>query len=177
MGRSQDKRKIFEQLLGQGIATLHLDARRPGVIVPVRHTCDEWLVLNYSYRYGIADFTFDDVRVFASLSFQGRPVGCSVPWEAVFAITDATRTQGLLWRDDLPPEVQARLDSGAMATGATAKKKRATRPSASETADAAAPEPEGAKPGLRLLDGGRSGAAVDPQTDKPRKVVHLRRIK
>ena len=43
-------------------------------------------IFNYSYRYHIADFNFDDSEVVASLSFGGNPFQCVVPWNAVMGI-------------------------------------------------------------------------------------------
>ena len=66
--RRSSKQAVFAEMLEQGIAALHLDARRPGVEVPPDLSGRCWLVLNYSYRYNIDDFRFDGQQVFASLS-------------------------------------------------------------------------------------------------------------
>ncbi len=95
---------VFSELLELGITALHLDARAEGVRVPPWLRDRGWLVLNYSYRYNIADFEFDEQGVFASLSFGGRPFPCWVPWSAVFAISDADQQRLLLWPERIPSD-------------------------------------------------------------------------
>ncbi len=110
--RAVQKRKLFEELLGQGIAALHLDPRAAGVQLP-RYLKDQpVLVLNYSYRYGVGDFRFDDKVVEATLSFSKQPSFCIVPWSAVFAVTTDARTQGSVWQEDLPEELGHRELAG-----------------------------------------------------------------
>lgn len=80
------KKEFFSRALQGGIASLYLDPRVQGVTVPDRFRGSPTLVLNYSYRYHIADFNFDDEKVVASLSFGGMPFQCIVPWDAVIGI-------------------------------------------------------------------------------------------
>jgi hypothetical protein len=82
----QVKREFFSKALQGGIATVYLDPRIPGVRVPEKLKGQELLVLNYSYRYHIADFNFDEKCIVASLSFSGYPYQCVVPWDAVMGI-------------------------------------------------------------------------------------------
>lgn len=82
----QTKKEFFSRALQGGIASLYLAPTTKGVVVPERFRGTSELVLNYSYRYHIADFNFDDERVVASLSFSGFPFQCVVPWDAVIGI-------------------------------------------------------------------------------------------
>lgn len=175
--RAVQKRKLFEQLLGEGIAALHLDPRVAGVYLPSYLTDQPVLVLNYSYRYGVGDFRFDDKVVEATLSFSRQPYFCIVPWSAVFAVTTDARTEGSVWQEDLPPELGQREMAGGppgddaparpKPSLATARKLRsgAARPAAVKPARAklAVAEPAGdarladsssakpTRPGLRLV--------------------------
>jgi stringent starvation protein B len=87
------------------VAMVHLDARRPGVVVPAQFTGDAHLRLNLSYRYGIPDLVVDGQRIQATLSFGGRQFQCILPWEAVFGITSNASGDGQVWPEDLPVEV------------------------------------------------------------------------
>jgi stringent starvation protein B len=111
--RAQQKRKLFETLLEAGVAALHLDPRAAGVAVPGHLTDQPVLVLNFSFRYGVKDFRFDDKGVEASLSFSRQPFYCVVPWSAVFAVTSDDRTQGSVWQEDLPEELGEREPAGS----------------------------------------------------------------
>jgi len=87
---------------------VHLDARRPGVIVPPQHANDAHLRLNLCYRYSIPDFEIDDRRVQATLSFSGTSFQCILPWESIFGITSHAG-DGQVWPEDLPTEVMQTL--------------------------------------------------------------------
>jgi len=152
--RAREKRKLFATLLETGITALHLDPRRPGVIVPGRFADQSWLVLNYSYRYGIADFRFDDQVVEASLSFAGQPFYCRVPWQAVFAMTDSTRQRGRIWHDEVPADVDDAVQGG-----------RATPPESHGTAPRDPPR-DGA-PSLRAVQGQGEGSAERAARPRP----------
>ena len=59
------------------------DPRIKGVSVPAHFADRSELVLNFSHRFFIDDFTYDERAVCASLSFSGRPYFCVVPWASV----------------------------------------------------------------------------------------------
>lgn len=200
--RAREKKKLFMTLLESGITALHLDPRRVGVIVPGRFRIQNWLVLNYSYRYGIADFRFDDQIIEATLSFGGQPFYCRVPWSAVFAITDSTRQRGRIWHDEVPSDVDDAVRSGAAEPPTIASGDTVPRPVSiravpagkfnGSTLDAPQRPPTATdrKPiGLQLIAGGRTQSdpqqpPPEPPTDSPigpdsarPKGSHLRRVK
>jgi stringent starvation protein B len=98
------KKETLLQFLQRGVAMVHLDARRPGVIVPPQYASEAHLRLNLSYRYKIPDFEIDERRVQATLSFGGRPFRCHLPWDSIFGIT-SHGGDGQVWPEDLPREV------------------------------------------------------------------------
>lgn len=176
--RHGEKRRCFERLLDLGVATLHLDPRKPGVQVPKKFAGQEMLLLNYSYRYHIQDFRFDDREVVATLTFQGVPFQCVVPWTSVFAVTNPAR-EGLVWEEDVPAELlQTAADPDAQPEPAPAPPRPKLAPR-KKPALASAPEPPAEppaapRPGLQVLDGGQGEG---PRPGAPRKSGHLRRIK
>ncbi len=99
------KKESLLAYLARGIAMVHLDARRPGVVVPSQYAMDAHLRLNLSYRYGIPDLEISDQRIQATLSFGGRPFRCTLPWGCVFGITSHGTGDGQVWPEDLPVEV------------------------------------------------------------------------
>jgi stringent starvation protein B len=116
--RVPDKKQTLISYLRRGVAMVHLDARRPGVVVPQRYIGDAHLRLNLSFRYAIPDFDIDDRRIQATLSFSGQPFQCILPWEAVFGITSSASGDGQVWPEDLPVEVVQTLASGVDERGA-----------------------------------------------------------
>jgi stringent starvation protein B len=103
--RVPTKKETLLAYLARGIAMVHLDARRDGVVVPPQYSMDAHLRLNLSYRYGIPDLDISDQRVQATLSFGGRPFRCIIPWASVFGITSHGTGDGQVWPEDLPVEV------------------------------------------------------------------------
>ena len=107
-GRMPSKKQTLLQYLQRGVTMVHLDARRPGVIVPPQYAGDPHLRLNLSYRYSIPDFEIDDRRIQATLSFSGASFQCVLPWESIFGITSHAG-DGQVWPEDLPTEVMQTL--------------------------------------------------------------------
>jgi stringent starvation protein B len=99
------KKETLRAWLARGVTMVHLDARRPGVVVPPQYVGDAHLRLNLSYRYSIPDLEVGDDGVQATLSFGGRPFHCVLPWEAIFGITSQASGDGQVWPEDLPVEV------------------------------------------------------------------------
>lgn len=177
--RNRAKQRCFRHLLEDGVTALHFDARAPGVSVPERFRSDPWLVLNYSYRYNVADFTFDENEVRATLQFGGQPHLCIVPWKAVFAITDEARSQGQHWQEDLP------TDSRRAAPQARPKRATSAVPADADALPDTSNEAP-ARRGLRAIDGGRQETleeaapnveSTEPAPVPPRATGHLRRVK
>jgi stringent starvation protein B len=108
VSRVPSKKQTLLQYLQRGVTMVHLDARRPGVIVPPQYSTDAHLRLNLSYRYAIPDFEIDDRRIQATLSFSGAPFQCILPWESIFGITSHAG-DGQVWPEDLPTEVMQTL--------------------------------------------------------------------
>jgi stringent starvation protein B len=108
MGSSDrpSKHQAFLALLQEGWTSLHLDARRDGVVVPPHLKGEAHLVLQYGndLPIPITDLTVDEEGVRATLSFSRTPQQTIVPWSAVYVIaTDDGR--GVLYNEDIPSDV------------------------------------------------------------------------
>ena len=93
-------------LLEHAEARVHLDARRPGVMLPSRFLGEAHLRLDYGYGFAppIADLIVDDEGVRATLSFNRQPFATFVPWSAVYLIADFDGN-GAVWQEDIPPDL------------------------------------------------------------------------
>jgi len=104
------KREVAEHILAEGLLHVHLDARREGVIVPEHLRAQPNLILAVG-RTGLAvpipDLVVDEHGIHGTLSFEGEPFACTVPWSAVFALAD-TRARGRVFREDMPPDLPKR---------------------------------------------------------------------
>ncbi|HVU50214.1 MAG TPA: ClpXP protease specificity-enhancing factor SspB [Polyangia bacterium] len=93
-------------LLREGWTSLHLDARRPGVIVPAHLRGEAHLVLQYGHDLPISipDLEVDEYGVRATLSFSRTPQLTVVPWSAVYVVA-CDDGRGVLYQEDVPEDV------------------------------------------------------------------------
>jgi stringent starvation protein B len=165
--RIPGKKETLLSYLARGIAMLHLDARRPGVVVPPQYTGDAHLRLNLSYRYSIPDLEITDELVQATLSFGGRSFRCLLPWASIFGITSNGTGDGQVWPEDLPVEVVH-----SMANRFAGQKS----PAEGGPAYAGAPK----RPSLSAVEGElkeprQDGEPAAPESPTPRR--HLRLVR
>jgi stringent starvation protein B len=100
------KQQAFLALLREGWTSLHLDARRPGVVVPQPLRGEPHLVLQYGHDLPIPipDLEVDDYGVRATLSFSRAAHRTVVPWSAVYVVA-CDDGRGVLYSEDVPPDV------------------------------------------------------------------------
>jgi len=100
------KYEVFLALLRESWTSLHLDARRPGVIVPAHLKSEPHLVLQYGHDLPIPipDLEVDEHGVRATLSFAKHPQRTVVPWSAVYVVT-CDDGRGVLYHEDVPEDV------------------------------------------------------------------------
>ena len=100
------KQQAFLALLREGWTSLHLDARRAGVVVPEALRGEPHLVLQYGHDLPIAipDLEIDEYGVRATLSFSRASHLTVVPWSAVYVVA-CDDGRGVLYSEDVPPDV------------------------------------------------------------------------
>jgi stringent starvation protein B len=100
------KHTAFLALMQEGRTSLHLDARRAGVVVPEHLKGEAHLVLQYGTDLPIAipDLSVDEHGVSATLSFNRAPHRTVVPWSAVYVVV-SDEGRGVLYNEDVPPDV------------------------------------------------------------------------
>lgn len=100
------KQQAFLALLREGWTSLHLDARRTGVVVPESLRHEPHLVLQYGHDLPIPipDLEIDDYGVRATLSFSHTAHRTVVPWSAVYVVA-CDDGRGILYSEDVPQDV------------------------------------------------------------------------
>ena len=95
-------------LIQRSSVYIHLDPRREGVRVPPWFRNQPQLVLQVGLNMAIPipDLGIEDDAVSCTLSFSRSPHFCYVPWPAVYALMGEDG-KGMVWPDDIPPEVAA----------------------------------------------------------------------
>ena len=103
--KGPEKKERLLAALDKGMVMIHLDARRPGVLVPPSFRGESHLRLNLSYRFDPPDIAVGEWGVRASLSFSGSRFVVAVPWSALFAITSYVTKEFWMYPDDMPAEL------------------------------------------------------------------------
>lgn len=84
---------------------IHLDARRPGVLVPDHLRNEPQLLLNISYRFTPPDLTVSEWGIRETLTFSGKAFCVAVPWSALYAISSHATKEWWMYPEDMPPEL------------------------------------------------------------------------
>ena len=104
--KAPEKKERLLSALEHGMVMVHLDARRPGVLVPSSLKQEAHLRLNVSYRFDPPDLTVGDWGIRCTLSFSGTRFRVAVPWSALFAITPCYAAKEFwMYPDDMPKEL------------------------------------------------------------------------
>jgi len=100
------KKAVALALLRGPSLLVHLDPRKPEVVVPPDFKQQSQLVLQVGLNLAIPirDLEVTDEAISGTLSFSRTPFWCFVPWAAVFALAGEDG-RGLVWPEDVPPEL------------------------------------------------------------------------
>ncbi len=145
------KKDVMVALIQRSSVYIHLDPRREGVRVPPWFRNQPQLVLQVGLNMAIPipDLGIEDDAVSCTLSFSRSPHFCYVPWPAVYALMGEDG-KGMVWPDDIPPEVAAQQAEQARKERAKdrvkvaptgGKGKASPRPNQSETGGDKAADP------------------------------------
>jgi stringent starvation protein B len=103
--RASEKKDRLLAALELGLVLVHLDARRPGVLVPGDLRCESHLRLHLSYKFVPPDLSVGDWGIRSTLSFSGKRFTVAVPWSALFAITSKVTHEFWMFPEDMPAEL------------------------------------------------------------------------
>lgn len=100
------KKDVVLALLEQSSVYIHLDPRQKGVRVPPQFKKQPQLVLQVGLNMPIPirDLDIDDAGISCTLSFNRSPFHCVMPYASIFALVGEDG-RGMVWPDDVPPEV------------------------------------------------------------------------
>ncbi len=142
------KKAVALELLERTSLFIHLDPRRAGVLVPQNFSKQPQLVLQVGLNMAIpiVDLDVGDEGISCTLSFNKRPHFCFLPWESIYALI-GEGGGGMVWPEDVPPEVVNQHRASASKAPAPKKEARGSKPSlravgadsADRNAEAAAP--------------------------------------
>jgi len=166
----QQKRRQLLAMLDHGMVMIHLDPRAPGVVVPPQFTDDPVLRLNIAYGFNLPALDIGPEGVYAILSFSRQNFGCTLPWDAIFAVTaPQDGHEGMVWPESIPAELAPFFGDLGLTAGAVPVSLEATGPGSRDAASPEAlaepdpePEPEPRpRPLFVVHEGGRRDAPGD----------------
>jgi stringent starvation protein B len=119
------KKEVALTLLEGPSLFVHLDPRRTGVLVPKWFTGQSQLVLQVGLNMAIPihDLKLDDAGITCTLSFNRSPFWCRLPWSSIYALVGEDG-RGMVWPDDVPPEVAQQMQRQQAPSGKSAPGKR-----------------------------------------------------
>ncbi len=134
------KKEVALALLERSSVFVHLDPRIAAVIVPLGFKKQPQLVLQVGLNMPvpIRDLHLDDDGMTCTLSFNRTPFFCIVPWSSVYAIVGCDDGRGMIWPDDVPPEV-AQAQARAVES---VERKDAAKPASPQERPSAAVSPK-----------------------------------
>lgn len=101
------KKAVALGILERAALHVHLDPRRPGVVVPTQLGHQPSLTIAVAcsgLRIPIPDLVVDDEGIRATLSFSNQPFACVIPWSAVYGLEDPTG-KGSVFQEDVPADL------------------------------------------------------------------------
>jgi stringent starvation protein B len=172
--RLPPKKDVALALLESSTLFMHLDPRHDEVKVPPWFKRQPQLVLQVGLNMPvpIPDLNVDDDGVSCTLSFNRTPFFCYVPWTAIYALVGDDH-RGMVWPDDVPPEVTAQVQPQAEAKPrpqlrALSSEAR-TEPAPPEPAEPKAPPPEARLDAARAQKKQPKKKAAKPRAASPSK--------
>lgn len=81
-----DKLKYFDKLIQMAKTSVNIMTQLNGVIIPEEFKRKPILRLDWSFRFGIPDFAYDEEGIKGTLSFNGVQFYNFIPWDSVFEI-------------------------------------------------------------------------------------------
>ncbi|HVP60591.1 MAG TPA: ClpXP protease specificity-enhancing factor SspB [Myxococcaceae bacterium] len=156
--RASEKKDRLLTALERGLVMVHLDARRPGVLVPPELRCESHLRLHLSYKFVPPDLTVGEWGIRSTLSFSGHRFTVALPWSALFAITSKVTHEFWMFPEDMPTEL-TQIPPPRLRAAATAR-----------------PPLEARRVALREVDGERKSGTAEGD-EAPRGRAHLKLIK
>jgi stringent starvation protein B len=177
------KQQAFLALLREGWTSLHIDARRPGVIVPPTFRREAHLVLQYGHDLPIPipDLEVDDYGVRATLSFSRTAHLTVIPWTAVYVVA-CDDGRGVLYAEDVPedvPVIAARqtIESDATSEGELGAEAAAEGEGGGDQEDVVLPVARAARLHSVPADAAAAALSEPPLVARRRKRPQLRLVK
>lgn len=99
--RAHERLRLFSEWIATSKVMLVVDATRDDVRVPAQFKNNPETRLDFSLRFGIADFVYDRDSVRCTLSFGGLEFYCVIPWGAILMMYAHETREVVFFDEDL----------------------------------------------------------------------------
>lgn len=96
------KRFAFDKYIAEGLVQIEFATMYPGVVIPEHLKAKPIERLNFSHKFRVADFKWDETGVSATLSVNKTPAFCHVPWGAIFVMLSKAFDEAIAWPCSYP---------------------------------------------------------------------------
>lgn len=102
-----NKKEYFEDLMNTGLVQVLVNPKMRGVKLPPSLKSEAIVALNWSYKFNIKDFSFDDKGIRGTLSFNSKEFFVDTPWKSIWGIflTKTPKESMKIWEADAPKEI------------------------------------------------------------------------
>lgn len=99
---NEEKRRIFSSWLESGAVMVTFDVKHDLIKLPKEFENHKFLSLNFCHKFRIADFSFNENAVWATLLFDSGEHFCRIPWSSVLALRSNVLKKLAIWLSEFP---------------------------------------------------------------------------
>lgn len=102
-----DKYTYFSKLIDTGLIQILINPKLRGTKLPLNLKKEAFVALNWSHKFNIKDFEYDDKGVRGTLTFNAKDCFVNIPWKSIWAIflTKSPKETMKIWEADIPREI------------------------------------------------------------------------
>ena len=102
--RSIEKFELFSTLIGREMTQVLVNSLHEGVSLPEHIIGNPAVPVNWSHKFGIADFVYDADGIQGTLSFNKKNFFVVLPWNSIWMIHAPSegKDSSKAWREDAP---------------------------------------------------------------------------
>ena len=96
----------FTRMVDQGLTTVVVQTYVAGVSVPREFSSQLRMMLNWSHRFRLPDFAYDESGIVGTLSFSSGDHRVVLPWDSVYIMFRPEQAAWAWWPTSVPAELR-----------------------------------------------------------------------
>lgn len=101
-----DKYNYFSELIDRGLTRVVVNSTAVGVKLPAHLMGSSGVELNWSHKFRLSDFRYDQFKISGTLTFSGHRFFVELPWKSIWLIfrPDEGQDSVKIWISDVPKD-------------------------------------------------------------------------